>query len=379
MGVAFLLALGTLLEITPAGARPEDSKPSASSSEFCPVTGGAEVTKAIKPIVIESRVPAMAAAMVTDSGLKFVGAAGVRKRGTKVPVGLNDLWHLGSDTKVMTSTVLARLIERGKLKWDSTLGEIFPDLASGMDEAFRKTPLVAVLSHQAGLPANLNWGEYRGADLMAVRRRVVRDALAKPPSSAVGEKFLYSNLGYVIAGAAVEQATGQSWEKTIEIELFKPLEMTSAGFGGTGTPGKIDQPWPHLEDGTPTRSNGPDMDNLPVMGPAGRVHCTIQDWAKFVRDQLRGARGEPALLKPESYKKIQTPVYGTYAMGWGTGERAWADGPILTHAGDNTMNHAVVWIAPKRNFAVLVCVNQGDTAEPCDKAVGAMIHLISGK
>ena len=41
--------------------------------------------------------------------------------------------------------------------------------------------------------------------------------------------------------------------------------------------------------------NGPAMDNPPVLSPAGRVHCTIQDWAKFIADQLRGARGEPDL------------------------------------------------------------------------------------
>ncbi len=120
------------------------------------------------------------------------------------------------------------------------------------------------------------------------------------------------------------------------------------------------------------------MDNPPVLSPAGRVHCTIQDWAKFITDQLRGARGEPALLKPASYQKLHTPPFG--------GEYAWAGwwwnvpgaaARSLNHAGDNTMNFANVWVAPHRDFAVLCCVNQsGDTAfKASDEAVGALIRL----
>jgi len=115
-----------------------------------------------------------------------------------------------------------------------------------------------------------------------------------------------------------------------------------------------------------------------VLSPAGRVHCTIQDWAKFVADQLRGDRGEQALLQPASYQKLHTPPFGgEYALGWLVVERDWAGGTALNHGGDNTMNCANVWVAPRRDFAVLVCVNQsGDIAfRASDEAVGALITL----
>jgi hypothetical protein len=118
------------------------------------------------------------------------------------------------------------------------------------------------------------------------------------------------------------------------------------------------------------------------MGPAGRIHCSIQDWAKFVLDQLRGARGETALLKPESYQKLQTPPFGgDYALGWIVAKRGWGGGTVLNHGGDNTMNFANVWVAPNKNFAILVCVNQsGDTAlRASDEAVGAMIKLLQDR
>jgi len=347
--------------------------------KFCPLIGDASVTRLLQPIRQKYNLPAMSAAVVTGDGLKLAGAVGVRQRGTEIPVTLDDLWHLGSDGKIMTSTLIARLVERGQLRWDITLAEVFPEIAPQMHPDFRRVTLLQLLSHHAGLPANLDLGAYSGGNAPQLRRRAVQAELQHAPESKPGSTYVYSNLGYIIAAAVVEKTTGQPWETLITQEVFQPLQMNSAGFGGTGTPGKIDQPWPHTENGAPVAVNGPDMDNPPVMGPAGRIHCTIQDWARFVQDQLRGARGEPALLQPESYAKLQTqPFGGDYALGWSVLSRAWGGGKVLNHCGDNTMNCANVWVAPKKDFAILVCVNQsGDQAfQATDDAVGALIDLI---
>jgi CubicO group peptidase (beta-lactamase class C family) len=106
---------------------------------FCPVAGDEAVTQELKPIRQKFNVPGMAAAVVTSEGIKLVGAVGVRKRGTETPVTLSDLWHLGSDGKAMTSTLIARLVERGMLKWNSTIAEVFPELAPQLDPDFGRS------------------------------------------------------------------------------------------------------------------------------------------------------------------------------------------------------------------------------------------------
>lgn len=380
VGVVLMLVLCVLLLVVAAWAiQRQRTARLGPAPAFCPVVGDNAVTQALKPIRQKFNVPAMAVAVVTSDGIKYVGAVGVRKRGTEVPVTLDDLWHLGSDGKAMTSTLIARLVERGQLRWNSTLGEIFPDLAPQMNPEFQKVTLLQLLSHRAGLPANLDLERYGGTDAPALRLQAAREYLAQKPHSTPGSKYAYSNLGYIIAAAVVEKITGQPWEQAIAKEVFEPLQMKSAGFGGTGTPGQIDQPWPHTADGQPVAKNGPGMDNPPVMGPAGRIHCSIQDWARFVQDQLRGDRGESALLKPESYQTLHTPPFGNdYALGWGVVDRSWAGGKALNHGGDNTMNFANVWVAPKKDFAILVCVNQsGNIAfQASDEAVGAMIQLL---
>jgi CubicO group peptidase (beta-lactamase class C family) len=346
----------------------------------CPASGDAAVTNFLVAIRQKHDIPAICAALVTSKGIAVLGVAGVRKRGTDVAASADDLWHLGSDTKAVTATLVARLVEQQRLKWDTTVAEVFPELADTFHPDIRSVTLLHLLSHRSGLRPNLDFFArlFLSKDVPGDRLRAVRKELTKPPQHKPGSHYEYSNLGYIIVGAIVERVTGKTWEEAIREEVFAPLEMTSAGFGGTGTRGQIDQPWPHLADGQPLSENGPAMDNPPVLGPAGRVHCSIQDWAKFIQDQLRGARGETALLKPASYQKLHTPQFGgEYALGWMVVKRDWAGGLALNHAGDNTMNFANVWIAPQHDFALLICVNQsGDVAfRASDEAAGALIEL----
>lgn len=348
-------------------------------SEQCPAAGDAAVVDALKPILLKYKLPAIAGAIVTSDGVFMIGAAGVRKAGTSAAVTIDDKWHLGSCTKAMTATVIASLVEQGKLKWETTMEDVFPELAPRFNPACRKVTVRQMLSHQAGVSRDLDWTAVaKNGSVQKQRLESVVQALSIKPAYVTGRKWNYSNLGYVIAGAVVERVTGQSWEDVIRERVFSPLKMSSAGFGGTGTPGKIDQPWPHTEKARPTPGNGPAVDNPPVIGPAGRVHCPLSDWGRFISDQLRGASGGTALLKPESYSMLHTPPEGSdYAMGWIVTMRDWGGGTVLTHSGSNKMNYANVWFAPQRDFAVLVCINQGGdiAAKAADEACGALIRV----
>ena len=344
------------------------------------VEGDAEIGAVLATLRTEHQMPAMAAAIVHSEGAVRMATAGVRKLGEDVPVTLDDLWHLGSNTKAMTGALAGLLIEAGELRWDSTAGEVFPELPRRSAPGLVDVTLAQLLSHYGGLPGNLNRSDVsKEGTPVEQRLHALRTANEQGLDGKPGEKHVYSNLGYTVAGAMIEKATGESWEDQITTRLFAPLGMESCGFGGTGTPGEIDQPWPHLESGAPAPSNGPDVDNPPIFSPGGRVHCTMEDWAKFVRDQLRGAQGLPGLLQPETYAATQSPPEGgSYAFGWSVAERGWGGGTVFNHQGSNTMNYANVWVAPKRDFAILVCANQGgDTAfKATDAAVGALIKLV---
>lgn len=346
--------------------------------------GADDIRSLLEPIRIEYRLPALGGAVITSKGLLAMGAVGVRKAGTDIPVTDGDLWHLGSDTKAMTAVLIGLLVEKGRLRWETTVGEIFPELVKTSPSQIAGVNLLHLLSHRSGLPHDpaSGWWLVPRADTIQGRRlNALAMAFKEKPVAAPGERYIYSNYGYVVAGAMAEQVAGSSWEELISAEIFKPLGMLSAGFGGVGTPGEIDQPWGHGANGKPVLRNGPDIDHPPVVGPAGRVHCKLADWAKFVADQLRGARGESGLLKPETYRVLHTPPFGgDYALGWIVVDREWGGGMVLSHAGSNLMNYAVVWMAPLKDFAVLIVTNQGGqaAATACDEASAALISRVRG-
>jgi CubicO group peptidase (beta-lactamase class C family) len=336
-----------------------------------------KLDEAVEQVRAKHKLPAMGAALVTSEGLQSIGVAGVRKRGDTTPVTSDDLWHLGSNGKAMTATMIARLVERGVMKWEQTLGETFTDLVPQMKADMQSVTLAQLLSHHAGFDANFDLMKYVDRkDLQVARVDTLKEAMTKGLQSKPGSKLLYSNWGYVVASAMAERATGKPFETLMREELFTPLKMTSAGFGGTGTVGKIDQPWPHTGNGKSASSNGPDMDNLPVMAAAGTIHMTLADWGKFVAEHLRGVQGEArksTLLKKATFEKLHTVVGGDYAMGWIVAKRSWAGGNALHHAGDNTMNFALLWVAPIKDYAVLIVTNQSGAFSAADEMAGLMI------
>lgn len=330
------------------------------------------LTTLLETIRARHNVPALTAGLITTAGLAESAATGLRKAGGSTAATNSDLWHYGSMTKAMTATLLARFVAAGRLRWDAALEELLPDLLKGAVPEAKAITLRQLLTHRSGLPANAkNWGLVTAGN----RAELVRVTVAQKPLHDPGTAYLYSNLGYMVAGVVAERLGKQVWEFSIQRRLFTPLGM-KMGFGGTGTEGKEDQPWPHGENGQPMPNNGPMMDNPPALGPAGTCHGTLANYAKFVADHLRGAAKGKALLPHTLYTDLHTPQPGTdYALGWHIAQRDWAGGTVLTHNGTNTMNFSVVWMAPLKGFAVVACCNQGGpkATAACDEACSALI------
>ena len=339
----------------------------------------------IEAIRKEHDIPALAVVVTKDGRICDRAAAGVRKWGDPTPVTTNDVWHIGSCTKSMTATLAAILIEQGKLRWDTTIAEVFPELKGKMDKRYEAVTVEQLLHHRGGVPHDpppaawkRAWQEI-GAP-MEQRRKFIEAVLSVPPAAEPGTKMIYSNQGYVIVGAMLEKITGQAFESLMTEKLFKPLHMDTAGFGPPGTKGKIDQPWGHLHK--LFRTVPMQADNPPVLSPAGRVHCSLDDLARYAMFHLQ-ENSTNGLLKPETLARLHQPD-GTnassplenYACGWVVLQRGWAGGRTLWHNGSNTMWYTVMWLAPEKNFSVIAATNiAGDDAEEaCDDACVMMIH-----
>jgi len=361
----------------------QPSDPAAPPAAVKPV----EVRKlddVLEPIRLQYKLPALAAAVVKNDRLISLGAVGVRRTDNKDSVTSNDSFHLGSCTKAMTATLCAILVQQGKLKWDSTIGEVFADQRDKIKPEWHKVTLEQLLRHRSGLPddtvpdATFLRVRALSGPMLKQRRQFIELVLSQNQTTAPGVKYQYSNAGYVLAGAMCERVTGKTWEDLMREMLFKPLAMTTAGFGPPGSAKAVDQPCGHFESGeklAPMPPGSPLADNPAVMGPCGTVHCSLPDWAKFAALHLRGEKGKDPLLPDEVFRKLHTPTDGDYAYGWIVTKRGWAGGTVLTHSGSNTLWLAVIWVAPKLDTAYLAATNVGPNKgfEACDDAIGKLI------
>jgi CubicO group peptidase (beta-lactamase class C family) len=346
-----------------------------AAGDPAPVREDKRVSEVLAPVRDEHHLPGLIGAILEGNRLAAIGAVGIRKIGSPDPIRVTDQVHLGSCTKTMTATLIGMLVDQGKLTWGTTIREVFPDLAPQVHPGFQAATLSHLLTHRAGLPPNVSWWDLPGRTPTEQRLSIVASHLADPPRHRPGSTYEYSNVGYALAGLMAEAVADQPWETLMQDRLFEPLGMSSAGFGSPGRPETVDQPWGHHGKGgqvEPTQ-----RDNAPSLGPAGTVHCTIPDWARFAALHMAAARGRPRLLKAATFRALHTPPPGfEYAGGWLVCQRTWAGGRALTHNGSNTAWYATIWLAPALNLAFLAATNQGDkVAEKAnDDAIVALIR-----
>ncbi len=309
-------------------------------------------------------VPGMGAAIVRGNEV-VLAVAGQRRVDRDGPLEEDDVFHLGSDTKAMTASVVARLVDRGVLRWNETLGETLPEIEE-MDPAFEAVTLDMLMRHMAGLQGSgaftpeFTEGFDETWPIDEQRAWMAQRFLARPPQEAPGSRFVYSNYGYLILGHVLERATGKTWEELVRTEVFEPLGIMECGFGATATNANPDGNWAHdAKDGSYVAT---EEDNPPLIGPAGTVHCTLASWARFAAAHAHPESGE--WLKRESMDHLHEPMTlpGTppdkdIALGWGVTR---TEPTRLTHSGSNGYNVAEIVVIPRWHAAVLVTCNAGD-------------------
>jgi CubicO group peptidase (beta-lactamase class C family) len=343
-----------------------------------------DISKYLESQIERRGIPAMVAAVVSGCDIVATGAAGVRERGAPQRVTLNDLFHLGSETKSMAATLAAILVEEGKIQWETNLAEAFSDIDMSVPPAYRQMTLRQLLTHRSGIPGNVLGDpqvmqhldefevKYPGP-LLDARRACVRDLLANKAPSATAGEFHYSDANYLIAGHILETKLGKPYENLIRERLFTPLNMTTAGSGPPGRAGQIDEPRGHTADGRPVRPGTRDADNPALYGPSGGVHASIGDWAEYAAFHATKGECAPGLVARESFDALHSPLKTAndpeleavapqsagHAMGW----FVFPDG-VLTHSGTNLRWFAEIMVIPADRLAVVVACNQGgDEAE----------------
>jgi len=339
------------------GNAPPDSQSAVASSSRYSANNLESLLESVRR---EYGVPALAATVIRSDGSVVSAATGVRIQGKDALVTAKDKFSIGSITKPITATVIATLVEDGKLAWTTRVLDVFPEFKEATHPTLKEITLEQLLAHRAGIAAFEEDKDIESipkfpGNPTEQRYAFTRWLLEPEAVAAPGTKKVYSNAGYGIAAAMAERVTGKSFESLMRKRLFKPLEMKSAGFGWAAKTNSK-QPWGHRSS-----ANGfvPDDPNgsyqIPAfMLPAGDVHCNMEDLAKFAAFHLRALNGQNSILRAETVKKLHVPYGGGksgYSLGWNINSFG------HSHLGGTGTFSAMLVLFPKENYAMAVAMN----------------------
>ncbi len=318
-----------------------------------------DISAAIEVVRAKYNLPACASAVVENGRIIAIGATGLRRVDREVRVTTGDIWHIGSCTKSMTAALIGVLVDSGKLRWDMTVSEALPGVP--FNEGWRKVTIWHLITQRSGI-SGMSRGEWQSTETGKSTPRDQRAAfakmlLAKSPAEPPG-KFSYSNAGYGLLGAIIEQAADCSYEDMLGAHIFAPLALKTAGFGAPATPGKLDQPWGHYRSGDRLSPATPSPENQfpPALAPAASVHMSLADFARYA---AWVSTGEPRIVQAETFAHLQTPPEGSsYAGGLWKTELPGIGGAAVSHCG-HMGGFFAVFHAGRRRTCVTVFNTEG--------------------
>jgi CubicO group peptidase (beta-lactamase class C family) len=331
-------------------------------------------------------IPALAMVATRSDVVLETAAVGVRRDGRPDLVTAADRFHIGSDVKAMTATMLATLVEGGQLSWNTTPSAVFTEAKDSILTVYRDVTLTDLLAHRSGLPAydDLSAPEFRQLRSFAgtpaeQRRDFALWVLSHKPAVAPHKTRLYSNAGYAVAAAMAERVTGQGWESLMRTKVFEPLGIhPTFEWPAFDDPA---QPWGHFETKNGVRPHDPhDAYQLPViLAPAGSLSISPNEYAKFMQLHLLGLEGHDGVLKAETIRHLHTRVDEKTALGWGVKEFEGAEATV--HTGSAGTFYAVVALWPSRDLALAVFANAGDQRADaaCVEILKAVAHRYNAR
>ncbi len=305
---------------------------------------------------------ATALAYAVADGPVTIHVSGPTERTGDTAVSDDALWHIGSISKSFTAALVMQMVEAGRLDLDTPIKDYLPRNAAQMHDGWQRLTLRQLLSHTSGLAANAGVStlvSQTDPDPRAARGQILSKYWTQAPKAPVGA-FVYSNLGYVLAGHILEELTDTAWEDLVLDRIAGPLGLSSLGFGapdGQTTPlghRRILGMFPKAMSPVGTMA-----DNPAWMGPAGTIHMNLADLVAWGRFHLAACAGQaPELLSRDACELMKTAGSDQYGLGWVVSPDN-GQGPVIWHNGSNTMWYAVLAWMPDRALVVAATTNVG--------------------
>jgi CubicO group peptidase (beta-lactamase class C family) len=288
-------------------------------------------------------IPGVGLSLIDGSKVVFQGGLGVKTLGKPDPVDADTLFLAASNTKAMTTLLLAELVDENKMRWDQPVTEIYPTFRLGDAETTRQVLVKHLVCACTGLPRQdfewlFNYGTATPASSLA-------SLAAMQPTSRFGEVYQYSNVmagaaGYVAASVVHPgRELGAAYDEAMRSKVFAPLGMTRTTFDfAAAMSGNFASPHGDDVDGKTLLARIDNNYSVVALRPAGGMWTSARELTKYLQMELAAGLlpDETRVVSRESLlerrrAQVRTGEDTTYGMGLMVDTRYGI--PVVHHGG----------------------------------------------
>lgn len=264
-------------------------------------------------------IPEINYAVIDSKSIIEIAALGKHSVDLPDTATLNDRFHIGSNTKAMTAFIIAKYVEKGKMKWTTKFFDLFPGWKAKTNPGYAGITLQDLLSHKAGIQPFQGEDDppipnFKGTNA-AKRKQFAQFVLTLAPVKP-GEQnpFIYSNAGYTLATLMLEKVTGKTWEQLVEKVFNKDLKLSVKLSWPENQ--KQKDTWGHSYENGKLKPVPSTVDyHLDYTEPAGDINIKLKDYIKFIQLNLQGLKGQNNYLEAKTYSFIHKGIKN-YSLGW---------------------------------------------------------------
>ena len=343
----------------------------ATTAQAATPTQNADLDRLVDAVVAYYHLPGIAVGVIDDGKVVYTHESGTLASGK--PIDANTLFEIASNSKAMTSTLLARLMQQGKLRWDDPVTKYIPSFRMYDPWVTQNMQVGDLLVHHSGLPEGAGdlmlWptpNHFTPADVIAGLQYL-------KPAYSFRAGYAYDNTLYIVAGQVAAAAGGAPYPTLMRREVFDPLGMTRCQIGTWNRDEVGNVADPHIiKDGhfvaVPARGA---IVHATTMEAAGGVRCSLHDmltWAmnwlaptprqlQWLTPRERHAEWTPYTPMPISKRKHEWDgtLFWGYGYGWRIGD---VDGEMtVSHTGTLEGMYSAVTLLPFKHSGYVFLIN----------------------
>jgi CubicO group peptidase (beta-lactamase class C family) len=329
--------------------------------------------KIVDATIARYHLPGIAVGVIENGKIVYVRTAGETVAGSGQKITPQTLFKIASNSKAMTTALLGRLVDQGKLRWDDPVTKYLPAFRMHDPWVTVNMRVADLLTHSSGLPEG-------GGDLMLwpepnafTRADIIHGLAFIKPGYSFRSQYQYDNLLYVVAGEVAAAAGGAPYETLMHRELFEPLGLSRCQVGAWNRDAVGNVAQPHRRDHGKNVVTDGDAAAIPAItsAPAGGIRCDLTDMLSWARNWLVPTPAQLAWLSPAQRQVLQSPHMlipvsaqrrawdNAHVMAYGYGWRmADVDGEwSVWHTGTLNGMYSMLSLLPDRRSGFVFMIN----------------------